>query len=60
MDPLTAALNAVTAALTLASKVWDATPAAQQQAAAKDWADFTHNIGNFVTELQAKINASVK
>lgn len=60
MDPLTAALNAVTAALTLATKVWEATPVPQQQAAAQDWANFTHNIASFVTGLQAKIEAAVK
>ena len=59
MDPLTAAMNAVTAALTLATKVWDATPKDQQTAAAKDWATFTHNIGGFLTSVQDKINAVV-
>lgn len=60
MDPLTAALNLATAALALATKVWDATPQAQQQAAASDWATFTHNIGAFITSVQGKINAAVK
>ncbi len=59
MDPLTAAMNAVTATLTLATKVWDATPPAQQQAAAADWATFTHNIGQFFISIQAKINKTV-
>lgn len=60
MDPLTAAMNAVTAALTLATKVWDATPLEQQRTAASDWAKFTHNIGSFFTSVQDKINAAVK
>ncbi len=59
MDPLTAAMNAVTACLLLATKVWDATPAAQQQAAAADWATFTHGIGEFFTAVQSKINAKL-
>lgn len=53
-------MNAVTAALTLAAKVWDATPKDQQIAAASDWAKFTHNIGSFLTSVQDKINAVVK
>lgn len=57
MDPLTATMNAVVAALTLASKVWDATPHDQQVAAAGDWAKFTHNIGDFLVSLQNKINS---
>jgi hypothetical protein len=58
-DPLTAALNVAYAALTLATQVWNATPAAQQQAAASDWASFTHNIGSFIVSLQSQINKSV-
>jgi hypothetical protein len=57
MDPLTAALNAISVAITLASKVWDATPKEQQTVAAGDWAKFTHNIGAFLTSVQDKINA---
>lgn len=53
-------MNAVTAALTLATKVWDATPIEQQRTAAADWAKFTHNIGSFFTSVQDKINAAVK
>lgn len=60
MDPLTAALNLANAALVFATKVWDATPPAQQQAAASDWAKFTHNIGGFIVSIQDKINAAVK
>jgi len=60
MDPLTAALNLANAALILATKVWDATPAAQQTAAAADWATFTHNIGSFIVFVQGKLDAVVK
>lgn len=59
MDPLTATMNAVAAALTLATKVWDATPAAQQQAAAADWAKVSHDALAFFTGLQDKINAAI-
>ena len=60
MDPLTAALNTANSALILATKVWDVTPLADQTAAAKDWANFTHNIGSFLTSIQDKINAAVR
>lgn len=59
MDPLTATMNALYAALQLAAKVWDATPKEQQVAAAADWAKFTHNIGEFFVSIQDKINASI-
>ncbi len=59
MDPLTAVMEAVTATLGLATKVWDATPAPLQAANAADWATFTHGIGQFFTGLQSKINAKL-
>ena len=60
MDPLTATMNAVTAALALAKSVWDATPKDLQASSAGDWAKFTHNIGDFFMSLQSKINEVVK
>jgi hypothetical protein len=60
MDPLTAALNAVTAALVLATKVWDATPSDAQRTGAADWAKFVHGVGDFFISVQAKINAAAK
>jgi hypothetical protein len=59
IDPLTAALNLATAALTFGMKVWDATPKELQAQSAGDWAKFTHNIGNFATSIQDKINTAV-
>lgn len=60
MDPLTAAFNALTALVTLGTKVFDATPEAQKATGAADWANFTHNIAAVVISLQAKINAVVQ
>lgn len=59
MDPLTAALNLATAALALATKIWDATPPALQATSAGDWAISTHNVFAFLTSIQDKINAAV-
>lgn len=56
MDPLTAVMNAVTATIALAGKVWDATPADLKAQSAGDWAKFTHNIGSFFLTLQDKID----
>jgi hypothetical protein len=58
MDPLTvtyAAIQLATAALTLATKVWDATPAADQAASAANYAQFNNNIGAFILAVQAKL-----
>lgn len=60
MDPLTATMNALYAAISLAEKVWDATPKDQQVLAAADWAKFTHGVGEFFTNIESKINAIVK
>jgi hypothetical protein len=62
MDPLTviaAALATATAALTLATKVWDATPTALQQQDAADWAKSVHNVASFINSIGDKINALV-
>lgn len=60
MDPVTAAMNAVTAALTLATKVWEATPPALQAQNAGDWAKFLHNTSEFFLLIQGKIMAGTK
>lgn len=52
LDPITSAFNLATAIITLAGKVWDATPPAQQAAAASDWATFTHGMGEALLALQ--------
>jgi hypothetical protein len=59
MDPVTAAFNAATAALTLATKVWDATPEPLKAQSAGDWAKSVHNVIAFLLEMQNKINAAV-
>jgi hypothetical protein len=59
MDPLTllsAALATATAALTLAGKVWDATPADVQKAEAANWGKLLNNLATFIIEIQTKIN----
>jgi hypothetical protein len=58
MDPLTASLNLATAALALATKIWDATPAALQAQSAGDWAKFIHGLSAFILDIQAKIDAA--
>jgi len=60
MDPLSAALNVAYAALTLATKIWDATPTAIQAQNAADWGTFTHNIGGFIVAIQDKLVAVEK
>lgn len=59
MDPLTAALTLANSVVLLASDVWKATPPAMQAAEAAQWAQFTLNIGAFITSLQSQINAAV-
>ena len=59
MDPLTvlsAALAAITAAITLATKIWDATPAAIQQAEASNWGKIITNITGFFVWVQTKFD----
>ena len=58
MDPLTASLNLATAALALATKIWDATPDALKAQSAGDWAKFIHNIAAVIIDIQVKINAA--
>lgn len=57
MDPLTAALNLATVAVTLATKIWDATPEPLKAQESANWAQFIINIGSFINQAQAKINA---
>jgi hypothetical protein len=59
MDPVTAVLNLATAAMTLAGKVWDATPPSLQQQNAADWATFTHSMGEVINDLNGKLKAAV-
>lgn len=59
MDPLTAALNVAYASITLATKIWDATPDPLKATSAADWAKFVHNISDFVITLQGRINSSL-
>ncbi len=59
MDPITSAFNLANSVLTLATKVWDATPLAIQQQNATVWGTFTHNLGDVIVALQKKIDAIV-
>jgi hypothetical protein len=60
MDPLTAGLNLANSIVTLLTKVWDATPAAQQVTGAADVATTLHNMAEFLHSAQDKINGLVK
>jgi hypothetical protein len=55
MDPVTAALNLLTALVSLGTKVWEATPAPLQAQGAADWATFGHNAMTALLELQSKL-----
>lgn len=55
MDPLTAALKLIERVLSFAEKVWDATPQAEKEKQASNWAKFFINIGDTILKLQEKL-----
>jgi hypothetical protein len=55
MDPVTAALNVLDRVLSFAEKVWDATPQAEKEAQASNWAKFFLNIGDAVLKIQERL-----
>ena len=57
METLTAIVEAYTVTMTLAEKIWDATPQAQQIAAASDWATFAHTMGQAFSAIQKAVQA---
>jgi hypothetical protein len=53
MDPITAGFNLATAIVTLAARVWEAAPQAQQSAVAGDLARTLHNCSLFLQDVKA-------
>ena len=59
LPQLTAGIELGILSLTLAGKIWDATPKELQAQSAGDWAKFIHNISAFILSLQEQINQLV-
>ena len=60
MDPITAGLQLAKSIVDLITKIWDATPDPLKAERAGDIAKTLHNVSEFLTSIQEKINAAVK
>jgi hypothetical protein len=59
MDPITAIFNHLTALVALEQHIFDAAPPELQKTVAADALKFVHNLGDFITKIQDKINSKL-